>query len=456
VEHRLKRLRQSALVLAIALAAVVAGLLSPLPVLGTTLAKADDPVCSKFMIVGVRGSGQPYNGPYGMGTTAGVAVDEAAKMLVDSYGYSQGDISRTTLGYPAAEAGVYTHFSGEWWDSVTSGVNALDDLISGTVSRCPETRIGLVGFSQGAGVVNATLRQLHSTKPHLASHVRAALLIADPFRDGNQRYAHDITATGSVVAAKGYSGALRRWSVPEPYRWITRDICQRGDGVCEGVHQNLSESAVRVALTTDTHGSYARCCGGGVLREYGQQVAWLLTHRPSGGGGGGGGGGSTPDPVKVTVSRFSFSNGAGVIFAKDGRDSSWATLNPDGRAAAYQTSGDRIGAILDGNLFIKDGLYDTWHKLTEGADVKSFRMEGSRIAFMNSAGVIFAKDGRDSSWATLNPDGRAGDFVLEGNWIGAILDGSYYVKEGLHGNWVTMAGGGDANKIDIYNSLYTL
>ena len=166
------------------------------------------------------------------------------------------------------------------------------------------------------------------------------------------------------------------------------------------------------------------------------------------------GDGGETEPATVTVSRFAFSNGAGVVLAKDGRDAPWAVLNPDGRASAFQVSGNRVGAILDGDLFIKDGLYGSWHKLTGGGDVKSFKLSGDRIAFMNGAGVIFAKDGRDAPWATLNPDGRASDFVLEGNWIGAILDGSFHVKEGVYGSWVAMAGGGDVKKIAIKGNRF--
>ena len=170
-------------------------------------------------------------------------------------------------------------------------------------------------------------------------------------------------------------------------------------------------------------------------------------YRVSGSSGGSGGG--TGTPTYVTVPRFAFTNGAGIIFGKDNRDDGWAVLNPDGRSSASQLEGDRIGAILDGDLFVKDGLYDQWHKLTGGGDVKSFKLSGDRIAFSNSAGVVFAKDGRDSQWANLNPDGRASDFLLDGDRIGAVLDGSFYVKDGIYGAWVQLAGGGDVKKITM-------
>ncbi|OXM67333.1 hypothetical protein, partial [Amycolatopsis vastitatis] len=98
--------------------------------------------------------------------------------------------------------------------------------------------------------------------------------------------------------------------------------------------------------------------------------------------------GPTP-PKYATVTRYGFSNGAGVILAKDERDGSWATLNPDGRATQWVFDGDRIGAILDGNFLLKNGLYDSWHLMADGHDVKQIALNNGRIAFSNGAGIIF-------------------------------------------------------------------
>jgi len=70
----------------------------------------------------------------------------------------------------------------------------------------------------------------------------------------------------------------------------------------------------------------------------------LPMYRVSGSSGGSGGG--TGTPTYVTVPRFAFTNGAGIIFGKDNRDDGWAVLNPDGRSSASQLEGDRIGATV--------------------------------------------------------------------------------------------------------------
>ncbi|WP_281291808.1 hypothetical protein [Streptomyces tailanensis] len=36
-----------------------------------------------------------------------------------------------------------------------------------------------------------------------------------------------------------------------------------------------------------------------------------------------------------------------------------------------------------------------------------------------------------------------------------ILDGSNYVKEGINGSWITMAGGGDVKKLSVANRVET-
>ncbi len=160
--------------------------------------------------------------------------------------------------------------------------------------------------------------------------------------------------------------------------------------------------------------------------------------------------GPTP-PKYAKVTRYGFSNGAGVILAKDERDGSWATLNPDGRATQWVFDGDRIGAILDGNFLLKNGLYDSWHLMADGHDVKQIALNSGRIAFSNSAGIIFAKDEFDGAWHTLNPDGRATQWVLNGARIGAILDGNFAMKEDLDAPWIGMATGGDVKQIALNN-----
>ncbi|MDQ7809117.1 hypothetical protein Q5425_35780 [Amycolatopsis sp. A133] len=160
--------------------------------------------------------------------------------------------------------------------------------------------------------------------------------------------------------------------------------------------------------------------------------------------------GSIP-PSSRTVTRYGFSNTAGTIFAKDERDGIWQSLNPGTMASQWVLDGDRIGAIIDGDFLLKNGLFDTWHTMAGGHDVKQIALSGGRIAFSNSAGIIFAKDQMDGDWHVLNPDGRAAQWILDHDRIGAILDGSFFLKEDLDELWRPMATGGDVKKISLHN-----
>ncbi|MDQ7809116.1 hypothetical protein Q5425_35775 [Amycolatopsis sp. A133] len=154
-------------------------------------------------------------------------------------------------------------------------------------------------------------------------------------------------------------------------------------------------------------------------------------------------------PQYTKVTRYGFSNTAGTIFAKDERDGIWQSLNPGTMASQWVLDGDRIGAIIDGDFLLKNGLFDTWHTMAGGHDVKQIALSGGRIAFSNSAGIIFAKDQMDGDWHVLNPDGRAAQWILEGNRVGAILDGNFFVKENLDELWRPMATGGDVKQIQL-------
>ncbi|PWI14915.1 hypothetical protein DI272_12645 [Streptomyces sp. Act143] len=258
--------------------ALLTGLLSPL----VPAARADDPVCTKVTIIGVRGSAEGYEGPYGMGNTAGPAAQAAADLLVSHYGHARSDISTTTLVYPAVAPEDIFH----WWDSVKTGAEALDTLVTNTYQRCPSTRIGLVGYSQGAGAINMGMHLISERHGHVAQAVRGALLIADPFRDGRQSYAQNITDSGRMVSGNGLRGMLRRQAVPISFQGVTRDICRDGDGVCSTIYEETVQSVIQAKLTSATHTSYMNCCSGfNVLREYGQQLGWRLAQNPDGGGG---------------------------------------------------------------------------------------------------------------------------------------------------------------------------
>ncbi|WET82484.1 hypothetical protein P3102_15355 [Amycolatopsis sp. QT-25] len=160
-------------------------------------------------------------------------------------------------------------------------------------------------------------------------------------------------------------------------------------------------------------------------------------------------GGGDVKTIGLHNGRIAFSNGAGIIHAKDQLDGPWHVLNPDGRTGQWLLEGNRIGAILDGNFHIKENLDEPWLLMAGGGDVRRIQLKGSRIAFSNGAGIIYAKDDRDGGWHTMNPGGHAAQWTLEGNRIGALVNGDFLFKDNIHAPWLTMAGGGDVRQIQL-------
>ncbi|MEV4664781.1 M23 family metallopeptidase [Micromonospora echinofusca] len=82
------------------------------------------------------------------------------------------------------------------------------------------------------------------------------------------------------------------------------------------------------------------------------------------------------------------------------------------------------------------------------ADLAPANAAPDRFAFVNAAGVLYAKDGLYSSWQAVN-SGGATKVVLAGNRIGWVQGGDFVVKDGIHGGWLTLAGGGQVSDIAV-------
>ncbi|MCX4389743.1 M23 family metallopeptidase [Micromonospora peucetia] len=77
----------------------------------------------------------------------------------------------------------------------------------------------------------------------------------------------------------------------------------------------------------------------------------------------------------------------------------------------------------------------------------------NRFAFVNSAGVLYVKDGAYSSWQAVN-SGGASKVALSGNWIGWAQGGNFYAKDGIYGEWLTLASGGQVRDIAVSGNRF--
>lgn len=101
-------------------------------------------------------------------------------------------VSRTYVTYPSTAGGVampgMSKNAGDatsYEDSVATGVEMTEDLAGKIALRCPDTKIFLTGYSQGAEVMSAVARRSGAGQSYLEpDSVAGVALFADPTRDG--------------------------------------------------------------------------------------------------------------------------------------------------------------------------------------------------------------------------------------------------------------------------------
>jgi hypothetical protein len=161
-------------------------------------------------------------------------------------------ITAEAVEYPAKDvpedAGVL-----DWADymgSVDQGTAALGGQYAAFTAQCPETKVVLAGYSQGAMVVHRNLVAIGSD-PNLA----ASLLIAD-----GDRHPDDTTVnigTASTDPEKT-GGASQDWPIlahapaklPANVGVRTISVCDAGDAVCDYDPDAEEVSPVAVAIHT--------------------------------------------------------------------------------------------------------------------------------------------------------------------------------------------------------------
>lgn len=204
-----------------ALAVVAGGLV-------TTPAAAAAPVCSDVEIVGVRGTHEPAGvGPL-MTPIAAVLTSRLEGLSVRTYG----------LPYPATD---------DFQRSASEGIRRLEQHVLLSSAICPGQRHVLMGYSQGAYVVDRAMA-LH---PGVAN-VSAVLLFGNPRFTSAEPFAAGTFAPDSA-------GVLAR-PVGEVGSYATRirDYCNVGDGVCQNTLPVLTPAHSDYRKYTDDAAAFVR------------------------------------------------------------------------------------------------------------------------------------------------------------------------------------------------------
>jgi cutinase-like protein len=168
--------------------------------------------CPDVEVVSARGTDQP----------AGVGI--IGQAFIDSL---KSKVPRRNIGvyavnYPASN------------DLIRSPVLGADDArahVQATVAQCPNTRIVLSGYSQGAYVIDRITEEL---RPEVADHVAAVAVFGNP---------------RSALARKLVSSQLP--TISPLYRPKTIDLCTPDDPVCsEGANWSAHAQYIQSGMTT--------------------------------------------------------------------------------------------------------------------------------------------------------------------------------------------------------------
>ena len=250
---------------AAACAVAVAG--SALVGLATGTANAA-PGCPDVHWIGAAGSGERTEYEVVQNEGMGAIVYQSYQALAQQLAQEGRTITAEAVNYPAEDvpddAGV-----GDWLEymgSVDAGTAALGGQYAEFTARCPESKVVLAGYSQGAMVVHRNLVNI-GANPNMS----AALLIAD-----GDRHPDDTTVnigTASTNPEKT-GGAAQDWPIlahapailPANIGVRTISVCDAGDAVCDYDPEAEGVSPAAVAV----HTSYT------TADSDGQMWTWML------------------------------------------------------------------------------------------------------------------------------------------------------------------------------------
>ena len=209
--------------------------------------------CQDVLIVGARGSGQTQ----GVGAevwTAITAYSQAlpSRMRVGYYGlaYTAYPVETLVIDKPLGDSGVRTYFGG-----VDEGFHELLQTLNARMSLCPQERVILAGYSQGAMVVHRFLDRWTPSNTRDLARLEAVWLIADPDRtqkEGGTSYGSQVNdSSGDRGITSIFKTDISAWPAKhEAFARSVKDrvssVCDIYDIVCDAVH--LRRLAVGGAL----------------------------------------------------------------------------------------------------------------------------------------------------------------------------------------------------------------
>ncbi|TGD84544.1 cutinase family protein [Mycolicibacterium sp. CH28] len=235
---------------------------------------AADGGCADFHWIGAAGSGQRDGAGLIANGGMGPVVYQSYQQLKAQLSADGRTVDAEAVQYPAAPVPLAGGLSG-WLDflgSVGDGTDATAKQYKAFTQRCPDSKVILAGYSQGAMVVHRNLYDL-ADDPHLA----AALLIAD----GDRLPVDTTIKLGSTAVSQGLGeGVAQEHSflastntspLPPEVGARTISVCDVGDPVCDYDPDTGKVSPAAIAI----HTAYAPASAG--LHGWGAPLYNLVT-----------------------------------------------------------------------------------------------------------------------------------------------------------------------------------
>jgi Cutinase len=191
----------------------------------------------------------------------------ALKSELDDFGSFGAASDIKTLGVQYRALGTESDplrmlYGADYMSSIYDGVNRLVAMISDESTHCPNEKIVLAGYSQGALAIHIALRQINSSSRRTLDHIAGVALIADPAKTsyGAEYTLEEDTKEAGTGVAKA-EGIWTKFSpadvgqIPSAVAPRTIAMCRNHDPVCAppGKEWIVARLAISVGLHTDDY-----------------------------------------------------------------------------------------------------------------------------------------------------------------------------------------------------------
>ncbi|KAF5855809.1 hypothetical protein ETB97_008413 [Aspergillus alliaceus] len=198
--------------------------------------------CSPIHLLVARGTTEPPgNG----------LMRSLAQLIISDQGPGKAD--QEAIDYPATGLGNYNAYM----DSVAQGSQAVTQQVTSYAKNCPNSRIVLLGYSQGAQIIGdalcGTVTKSASIDRSIGSHVHTIVLYGDPsFRVGEPYDKGTSTSNGIFSQLRTAGSCLSYAPLMSSYCDVNDSFCASGKSniVHTGYFAKYNNNAAEFVIST--------------------------------------------------------------------------------------------------------------------------------------------------------------------------------------------------------------